>query len=200
MALIFVVGACKAKFSRTFSRGEAAEERIGMYETVAEFVSSMKEILGSCMPAELGDSSMTIQMFKIVIGFYQIISSFFNFNIKWPDNLAQLFRISENVNFNFLTLPSIGCIALDISHETKLMILTLAPFFVLVLITLPCILAKLVLGTSLQTSPWKDRYQKCKVSMCSNILFFVFMIYPMVSITSLKGLHCRDLAHQFPGF
>ena len=57
-----------------------------MYETVAEFVSSMKEILGSCMPAELGDSSMTIQMFKIVIGFYQIISSFFNFNIKWPDN------------------------------------------------------------------------------------------------------------------
>ena len=72
------------------------------------------------------------------------------------------------------------------------MIFTLTPFCILVLIMLPCILAKLVLGTRLQTSPWKDRYQKCKVSMCSNILFFVFMIYPMVSITSLKGLHCRD--------
>ena len=192
MALVFVIGVCKAKLSAVFSRGEAADERMGTFETVTEFLAFFKENLQSCMPAELGDSAMTLQMFKIVIGFYQIISSFFNFNIKWPDNLAQIFRIAENVNFNFLTLPSIGCIALGVSYKTKLMMFTLAPFCVLILITLPCLMAKLILREKLQESPWKDRYARAKVTMYKNILFFVFLIYPMVSITVLKGLHCRD--------
>ena len=162
------------------------------------WLTTVKEVLASGLPEELWDRAMALQMFKIVIGFHQVVSSFFNFNVKWPDLFAQLFRIAENLNFNFLSIPSVGCVALGVTYETKLIVFTIAPFLILFLIILPRAIAKLLLGRKLEEALWKDRYERAKVTMCSNILFFIILVYPMLSSTTLTGLHCRDFGPPMP--
>jgi len=118
---------------------------------------------------------------------------FLSFNVKWPQFIVDLMLLTENVNFSVMTLPGLSCIFMGTSYEMKLLGYTIGPLFLYLLIVLPCALAKIFLGSKrLSESPWKLRYEAAHRTMMNNICFFSFLIYPMVSMTVLKGLQCRD--------
>ena len=101
--------------------------------------------------------------------------------------------LSENFNFSIMTLPGLSCILMGTSYKNKLLSYTLGPLFVYFMIMVPCILANVFFSQkTLSEKPWKSRYENARKSMMNNICFFSFLIYPMVSMAVLKGLHCKD--------
>lgn len=85
------------------------------------------------------------------------------------------------------------------SYQMKLLGYTLGPLFLYVLIVLPCLLANIILRQALGEDPWKSRYAAAKKAMMNNICFLSFLIYPTVSMTVLKGLHCRYIFQPSKG-
>lgn len=110
-------------------------------ETLTDCVTTVKENVQDCLPAELFegdgqtamlkivslatqslclfllwntfggilfvDKALTCRMAHQVISFYQVVSSFLNFNVKWPQFITDAMLISQNVNFSVLTLPGL---------------------------------------------------------------------------------------------
>ena len=176
-----------------YDRAGSVEDAGGMVETVTDCLATIKETFESFLPAELFDGAMAPQMGKIVLSFYQVVSSFFNFNVKWPALLTKVLLMAENVNLSVLTIPGLSCIAMGTNYYMKLLGYTVGPLIILAMIVLPSLLATAVLSSEKRsTAPWKSRYDAAKASMMNNICYFLFIIYPTVSLTVLKGFHCRD--------
>jgi len=113
--------------------------------------------------------------------------------VKWPKFITDLMLLTENVNFSVMTLPGLSCILRGTSYKMKLLSYTIGPLFLYFMIMLPCMLANIIFSRkTLSESPWKARYQAAQKAMMNNICFFSFLIYPMVSMVVLKGLHCKD--------
>ena len=90
-------------------------------------------------------------------------------------------------------MTGFSCVAMGTSYWMKLLGYTVGPVIILFMIVLPCSLARVVLSSQQRSAePWKSRYESAKATMMNNICYFLFLIYPTVSLTALKGLHCRD--------
>ena len=100
-----VVGFFAAMVTSTTNRIGAAEDAAGTVEIVVDCLATVRETFETFLPAELFDSAMAPQMMKIVVSFYQVVSSFFNFNVKWPDLMTKIILMAENVNLSILTIP-----------------------------------------------------------------------------------------------
>ena len=93
----------------------------------------------------------------------------------------------------FKTFAGFSCVAMGTNYKMKLLGYTVGPIFLLVMIVLPCTLARVLLSHEQRSiDPWKSRYQSARATMMNNICYFLFLIYPTVSLTALKGFHCRD--------
>ena len=51
-------------------------------ETTTDCAATIKETVEECLPSELFEGDAATAMFKIVISFYQVVSSFLNFNVS----------------------------------------------------------------------------------------------------------------------
>ena len=192
-----IVGLFAAKAGGAMESNDAAtgavDDAMGTLETITDCLATGKETIEDCLPAELFEGDGATAMLKVVMSFYQVVSGFLSFNVKWPQFIIDLMLISENVNFSIMTLPGLSCILMGTSYKMKLLSYTIGPLFLYLLIVLPCILAKIFLGRKrLREGPWKLRYEAARRTMMNNICFFSFLIYPTVSMTVLKGLQCRD--------
>ena len=191
-ALAKVTGIFAARASGATRNLGGASEKNEMMADAMDCMSSLKETVEDSLPSDLTDGGGGA-MFKIVISFYQVVSSFLNFNIKWPPFITNIFLMSEQVNIQILTLPGLSCILMGTSYQVKLIAYTIGPILLYVAIMLPCAFANVFFSQkTLSESPWKPRYDAAKRSMMNNICFFSFLIYPAVSLTVLKGLQCRD--------
>jgi len=62
--------------------GETAGMLSECMEATTECAATVKEVVEDCLPAELFEGDAATAMFKIVISFYQVVSSFLNFNVS----------------------------------------------------------------------------------------------------------------------
>ena len=126
---------------------------------------------------------------KVLIGFLQIMSTFtVNYQIAWPDVFEDLMLKMSFFRFDLLSLPATNCISADLTYTTKLLTYTIAPLIVLASFGIaPTITARFYKRDSVE----KDL--KVKAQAFYNVLFFLFFVYPTVSLTVLNTFNCQAI-------
>ena len=125
---------------------------------------------------------------KLYVSYFQVVSSFLTFSVKWPDLLRNSMTwIKGTLFLDVLQLPGLACLWTGINFQQRLMTYTLGPLVVIFCLALPCIFA------------WFAGYQKTKPrhweaaadAAWKNIMFWLFLVYPNVSLTTLQAFDCR---------
>ena len=116
IAGLFAANAGGAMESNDAATG-AVDGLMGTLETITDCLAAGKETVEDCLPAELFEGDGATAMFKVVVSFYQVVSGFLSFNVKWPQFIIDLMLMSENVNFSVMTLPGLSCILMGTSYK-----------------------------------------------------------------------------------
>ena len=142
------------------------------------------------------------QYFKIFVGFFQVMSSFLTFQVKWPDTLLNaMIWLKATINFGLLSLPGVSCLWKTISYRRKLQVYTLSPLILLALLALPVGIAFISVKLSKQDTV---RNQKRAISrkkkfgaaldrFWNGVMFTAFMLYPMLSLITLEPFNCQPV-------
>jgi len=130
------------------------------------------------------------QYLKIFFTFLQVTTSFTNLHVKWPSAVMSFLSSLSFFNFNFLDVPGANCLWLTVTWRENLMAMTLGPLVLLAALGLPVICAY-VLG---HTQRWPEQAVKTWAAteerFWNNALLLCFVLYPAVSLASLKSLNC----------
>ena len=137
-----------------------------------------KDILSSIAP-----------YFKLYVTFFQILSSFLTFGVTWPSLLLNMMKwLKATIFLDILTLPGLSCLWNGVSFKSRLLTYTLTPLAVIFCLILPVIYSYLCfwlkqkhVQESVVNAAWK------------NLMFWLFLIYPMVSLATLQAFDCRPL-------
>jgi hypothetical protein len=106
-------------------------------------------------------------------------------------------------NFNFLSLPGVSCLWANISFRSKLLTYTLGPLGVAVLVAIPVVLSYIrkpeqtSVGSTVNegnkgsTKKREERYQLTVDRFWSSITLMAFLLYPLVSLSTLEPFNCQ---------
>jgi len=130
---------------------------------------------------------------KIVIGFYQILSTLplTFYKLDWTQSNDDVMDGSQVSRLDFLSLPSMACLMRDVTFHDKLIVYTVAPIIVSAMLVVPT-LCVLVMG-KLSSGKWSGhpKYTQVTNTYFWSQSFFMFLIYPTVSVMALSGIDCR---------
>ena len=124
---------------------------------------------------------------KVLISFFQVLSTFAqNFSVGWPPNLYQLFQISTIIRFDMIALPGFNCLFVGFSYRIQLMMYTLFPLAGIFLLSItPCISMCISVTKSKLDAVWNQFWY--------SLMFLLFVIYPTVSVTTLRSFNCQRI-------
>ena len=141
---------------------------------------------------EESDYGTYYQMFKIIVSFYQVTSTFTqNFNIEWPDLYAEVSRVISFANLNFLQLPGVNCIMDQPSFYRV---------FELYIVASTCFLVLNFLVARIVTYVYRRLGHGDSINLCAfndgcvhATLLFCFISYPSLSNVILSIFRCETI-------
>ena len=140
------------------------------------------------------------------------MKSFFNFDIEWPDILANFLhgvaRLTTFVTFDFVQLPGLGCLT-KMPYDTKILVMTILPFLIGLAMWTPVLVlwCRFRWSKSRSEKPstddllfdpvrsrkeskaqiiLEDRLKKTTTHFWNNILTWLFLVYPGTTLASLQ--------------
>ena len=144
---------------------------------------------------EVADRAKLPQYFKIFVGFFQITGSFLTFQVKWPGTLLNaMIWLKATINFSVLSLPGVSCLWKTISYRSKLLVYTIAPLGFMALLAMPTCVAWTMIWFN-AGRPDKHGLQRRLDATLDRfwvgIMFTAFMLYPLLSLTTLEPFNCQ---------
>jgi hypothetical protein len=120
----------------------------GMLSHLVHFMSAKDQ--ASSVADEIGKilndptvRKLLAQGAKIAVAYFQVMRSFFNFKIVWPqmlrDALATLAQLSTLVSFDFIQWPGLGCLT-KLPYQTKVYVSTTLPLLFAIAMWTPVLL------------------------------------------------------------
>jgi hypothetical protein len=149
----------------------------------------LKQYLGEDIQTQL--ESLTrdriAQYLKLYISFLQVLASFVTFNVTWPSLLLNAMSwIKGTLFLDVVQLPGLSCLWAGVNFQNRLITYTLGPLFVIFAFLIPVVCAwaagfrrKAGIWEAVADASWK------------NIMFWVFLVYPIVSLTTLQAFNCE---------
>ncbi len=152
------------------------------------FISSIGEKIK--LVSGLASKYNITQYVKIIISYFQVLSSFVSFQVEWPSLLVNI-MVWLKVTFNFaiLELPGLSCLWAGIAFQSKLLVYTLVPLILALLFLLPVIVELCIKCIRKESA-------SCRTTVdffWNNIMFLAFLVYPMVSLMTLQSFNCQPL-------
>lgn len=127
---------------------------------------------------------------KIIISFYQVVSSFAStFTVEWPAGLVRVFDGAKFFQLDFISLPGPACLTYDWTYKARLLVYTVVPILVVLLISMPVSILFVMGGMTGATAKW----DKTVSLFWYSLLFFLYVIYPMVSVQCLSTFSCHNI-------
>jgi hypothetical protein len=180
-------------FCVCYAKGTQAQE---LEDKIQKWVKFLKTVQEKAAEIKLP------QYFKIFVGFFQVMSSFLTFQVKWPDTLLNaMMWLKATINFGVLSLPGVSCLWKSISYRRKLQVYTLAPLILLALLALPVGIAFISVKQSKQDTAMnkkraisrKKRFGAALDRFWNGVMFTAFMLYPMLSLITLEPFNCQPV-------
>ena len=129
-----------------------------------------------------------VQYLKLYITYFQVVSSFLTFSVKWPDLLRNsMLWIKGTLFLDVLQLPGLACLWTGIAFDQRIMTYTLGPLVVSFCLVMPCIFGWLAGYREKKPTQWKAASN----AAWKNIMLWVFLVYPVVSLTTLQAFDCQ---------
>ncbi len=126
--------------------------------------------------------------FKLYVSFLQVVSSFITFPVAWPSLfLNTMAWIKGTLFLDILQLPILSCLWVGINFQHRLLAYTLGPLIVIVLFLVPVLFAWVAGCRKKNTLSWVAVLD----SAWKNIIFWTFLVYPVVSLTTLQAFDCQ---------
>ena len=136
--------------------------------------------------------------FKVVIGFFQVLTTFAdNFSVQWPVKVSNVFQGAVIFRFDLISLPGPSCIADRVSYKQKLLVYTLFPVLAIALLSMGPLLSLCSRLVSKNYKKWMARDEAVWNQFWYSLMFFLFLIYPTVSMTTLKSFDCADVGLSY---
>ena len=130
----------------------------------------------------------TIQYLKLKISYFQVVSSFLTFNVNWPELLRScMLWIKGTLFLDVLQLPGLSCLWIGINFKKRLLTYTLGPLVVSAFLVMPCMFGWLAGYRERKPAQWEAAAD----AAWKNIMFWVFLVYPVVSLTTLQAFDCQ---------
>jgi len=161
---------------------------------------------GKTVLSTLGDPKIRKylpQGIKIIIAYFQVMQSFFNFRLEWPDtitNAITIFRsVATIVAFDLMAWPGVGCLVV-IEYESKLYLRTMLPALIGLMMGVPVLFAKLRKyhakkrgASKKERLAIKENLLDTQNSFWNNILTWLFLVYPTTSLASMEVIQCINV-------
>ena len=146
---------------------------------------------------EWADKIKFPQYFKIFVGFFQVTSSFISFHVKWPPALlSALTWLKATINFSVLALPGVSCMWRTILYRQKLLTYTVFPLVFVALLGLPSLVGMAINWIKgmdpegIRHLRRKKRLDETLDRFWNGVMFFAFMLYPMLSLIVMEPFNC----------
>jgi hypothetical protein len=163
-------------------------------QTIPEKVAILRgrifQVLGDDMQEQLEalTKDRIVQYLKLYITYFQVMSSFLTFSVKWPDLLRNcMLWIKGTLFLDVLQLPGLACLWTGIAFTQRLLTYTLGPLVVSFCLVMPCIFGWLAGYREKKKAQW----EAASNAAWKNIMFWVFLVYPVVSLTTLQAFDCQ---------
>ena len=164
-------------------------------QATIEFLNRWKEIFQEQL--QRWGSRTDILLFcqgyvKVVISFYQVVSTFSeNYGIPWPSQSVQVFQIAAVFRFDLVSFPGITCLLQGVPYTARLLIYTLFPLALILLFFIaPCL--------SVIFNVPKTKREFVLNQFWYSLMFFLFLIYPTVSVQTLRSFNCEVVGQYGP--
>ena len=131
---------------------------------------------------------------KIYITFFQISASFLVFGVTWPALLmSMMVWLKSTLFLDVLQLPGMACLWNGISFQSRLLTYTLGPIAVILLLLLPVAYAWVAGYKSKRDVECSEgsKWSAATDAAWKNIMYWIFLIYPVVSLTTLQAFDCQ---------
>ena len=131
------------------------------------------------------------QYIKIYISFFQVLSSFLTFHVTWPALLLSTMAWVKGTLFlDIVQLPGLSCLWVGVDFQQRLLTYTLGPLLVVCAFLVP-ILCAILLKYRKSNDPDKvGIWDSVADAAWKNIMFWLFLVYPIVSLTTLQAFDC----------
>jgi hypothetical protein len=127
---------------------------------------------------------------KLFITFFQVLSSFISFGVVWPSFLLNIMTWLKGTLFlDVVALPGLSCLWHGVSFQSRLISYTLGPLVVITLLLVPVFVSK-VCG-KLVSRFNEETAERVISAAWKNIMFWVFLIYPVVSLSTMQAFNCQ---------
>jgi hypothetical protein len=147
-------------------------------------ITKLKKGFDTAMKAKekVANMSGVGPIFKVLAGFYQVISSFVDsFDVRWPDTMLAISQVASFCQFDVMTLPGTACSMRSWSYFQALLAQTLIPPIVIVALAIPSTLIAVVgvmryggVSKHPAAGPTFERFFQ-------SMVLFLFIIYPALS-------------------
>jgi hypothetical protein len=141
----------------------------------------------------LSDNSQSILPYlKLYISYFQVLSSFITFNVVWPSFLVNIMGWVKGTLFlDIVALPGLSCLWRGVSFQTRLISYTLGPLVAVVLLLAP-VFVNIVLVKFVSES-YEGHREKVISAAWKNVMFGLFLIYPIVSLSTMEAFNCQPI-------
>ena len=171
-----------------------AKKRFMAFTKAKRLYTRIKEWTKWLLGEEMSEKIQTFtteqlsQYLKLYVSFLQVVSSFITFPVAWPSLfLNTMVWIKGTLFLDILQLPILSCLWVGINFQHRLLAYTLVPLVVIVLFVVPVVFA-LVAGYKKKKNP---SWVAVLDSAWKNIIFWTFLVYPIVSLTTLQAFDCQ---------
>ena len=131
---------------------------------------------------------------KLYITYFQITATYLTFAVKWPQLLQNMMLwLKSTIFLDILSLPGLNCLWQGIRFRHKLLIYTLVPLGGVVVLLIPVIYYCILDFFRPEIVKIKHRKMAAINSAWKNIIYVSFLIYPIVSLTTLQAFDCSPL-------
>jgi hypothetical protein len=154
------------------------------------YIKKVKGLLGKDIQSQL--KSLTkdriTQYLKLYISFFQVVASFLTFHVQWPSLLLSAMSwIKGTLFLDVVQLPGLSCLWAGVNFQQRLFTYTLGPIAVVATFLVPVAFA------------WAAGFRRTKAqnwgavsdAAWRNVMFWIFLVYPVVSLTTLQAFDCQ---------
>jgi len=142
-------------------------------------------------PQNSSDGIMPV--FKILAGFFQVLSSFAGtFQVEWPATFLTMTSSASVVQFDLMALPGVPCSTKSLSYYDTMRVQTMFPPAAVSVLAVPSLLIGL-LGLLFHGGVWNHPAASATYErFFQSLVLFLFIIYPSISRGVLESFNIVD--------
>jgi hypothetical protein len=139
----------------------------------------------------LADSAQFLSPYlKLYISYFQVMASFITFPVVWPTLLLSIMSwIKGTLFLDIASLPGLACLWVGVSFKNRLISYTIGSLIVIFLLLVPVLTQTAVV--KFISRSYERRTERVISAAWKNIMFWVFLIYPIVSLSTMQSFNCQ---------